>query len=256
MKKRLIFPICAVILGLSACQTQSRYALEQDTDPDTHPDLNHLKPIEPKYEPLSYRGNKPYTVLGKRYFVDTSITSYQEQGIASWYGKKFHGHETSNGERYDMFQLSGAHKTLPLPSYVLVKNLDNDREIIVRINDRGPFHEGRVIDLSYAAARQLGVYQTGTAQVEVTYLPQKPKPKDKAGHLYVQIAAGTNLEELQYIADDLTYDLEVSYRIVERDQLYKLHLGPLANTETAKELIEKIKSKGYPKSFITYDMMK
>ena len=96
--------------------------------------------------------------------------TYQEKVLLLGMVKKFHGHTTSNGETYDMYQISAAHKTLPLPSYVKVKNLHNQKEIIVRVNDRGPFHEGRIIDLSYAAARQLGVYETGTAPVEVTLI--------------------------------------------------------------------------------------
>ena len=110
---------------------------------------------------------KPYVVRGKRYYPKARARGHVEQGMASWYGRKFHGRRTSNGERYDMYAMTAAHKTLPLPSYVEVKNLKNGRQAIVRVNDRGPFHDNRVIDLSYAAAKQLGVLQQGTALVQV-----------------------------------------------------------------------------------------
>lgn len=113
-------------------------------------------------------GNKsPYTVLGKTYHLLHTATGYREVGLASWYGSKFHGRSTSNGEAYDMFAMTAAHKTLPIPAYVRVTNLENGRSAIVRVNDRGPFHDDRIIDLSYAAARKLGVYAHGTARVEV-----------------------------------------------------------------------------------------
>jgi rare lipoprotein A len=122
----------------------------------------------PSHEPLAGAGNKsPYTVLGKTYYLLPTADGYHEVGVASWYGTKFHGRATSNGEAYDMFAMTAAHKTLPIPSYVRVTNLDNGRSAIVRVNDRGPFHDDRLIDLSYAAARKLDVCGRGTARVEV-----------------------------------------------------------------------------------------
>jgi rare lipoprotein A len=122
----------------------------------------------PRQEPLTGAGNKsPYTVLGKTYYLLPTADGYHEVGIASWYGTKFHGRATSNGEPYDMFAMTAAHKTLPIPSYVRVTNLENGRSAIVRVNDRGPFHDDRLIDLSYAAARKLDVFDQGTARVEV-----------------------------------------------------------------------------------------
>lgn len=120
----------------------------------------------PIVEPRTNAGNKsPYTVLGKTYRVMPDSTGYKERGYASWYGTKFHGQKTSNGEEYDLYAMTAAHKTLPIPSYVRVTNLENGKQIVVRVNDRGPFHEGRIIDLSYAAAAKLGF--GGTARVEV-----------------------------------------------------------------------------------------
>jgi rare lipoprotein A len=118
----------------------------------------------PNYGPIK---NNPYTVLGKTYFPLNDATSYRVTGTASWYGTKFHGQATANGETYDLYGMTAAHKTLPLPSYVRVTNLDNGKSVIVRVNDRGPFYSDRVIDLSFAAAKKLGYAETGTAHVRV-----------------------------------------------------------------------------------------
>ena len=125
----------------------------------------------PRREPRSKYGNGPvYEVFGKRYTVMPSSRGYRERGVASWYGKKFHGNLTSNRETYDMYQMTAAHKTLPLPSYVHVRNLSNDRSIVVRVNDRGPFVHNRIIDLSYSAAMKLDMIGEGTSLVEVTVI--------------------------------------------------------------------------------------
>lgn len=132
---------------------------EKDRGPEAHeiPEgMANIPDPVPTFEPLSRGGNaKSYTVFGKRYHTLRTAEGYKERGLASWYGKKFHGRKTSNGERYDMFTMTAAHKTLPLPTYVWVTNLDNGRRVVVRVNDRGPFHPGRIIDLSYAAATRL-----------------------------------------------------------------------------------------------------
>lgn len=127
--------------------------------------------VTPRLETKSAHGNMPtYQVRGRRYHVLHSSRGYDERGVASWYGEPFHGRRTSSGETYDMHQLSAAHRTLPLPTYVEVTNLENGRQIVVRVNDRGPFHDGRIIDLSYAAARKLDIVGPGTAQVRVRAL--------------------------------------------------------------------------------------
>ena len=139
-----------------------------DGGPAIPPDISALPEPVPRAEPRARYGNKsPYSVLGKRYYVLDSAEGYVERGIASWYGTKFHGRATSSFEPYDMYQFTAAHKTLPLPTYAEVTNLDNGRKVIVRVNDRGPFHEGRIIDLSYAAAIKLGIHVRGTGRVEV-----------------------------------------------------------------------------------------
>ena len=150
----------------------------RDSAPDEIPQVELIPEPEVVAEPRSRYGNRsPYSVLGKSYRVLDSAEGYVDRGIASYYGKKFHGRRTSSLEVYDMYTFSAAHKTLPLPSYARVTNLQNGESVVVRVNDRGPFHEGRIIDLSYAAAVKLGIHRTGTARVEVRALvPGVPEP--------------------------------------------------------------------------------
>ncbi len=154
-------------LGLTGCATRTPPA-DRDGPPDAPPaGLAQRPDAEPRIEPLRVGGpNKPYEALGRRYEPMTSDRAFVESGGASWYGRKYHGRPTSSGEVYDMYAMTAAHKTLPIPSYARVRNLANGREVVVRINDRGPFAEGRVIDLSYTAALKLGVL-AGVATVEV-----------------------------------------------------------------------------------------
>ncbi|MEJ7745888.1 MAG: septal ring lytic transglycosylase RlpA family protein [Luteimonas sp.] len=144
----------------------------RDGAPSADPQVDLIPELQPRTEARSRYGNRPYKVLGTPYTVmnDDDVRNYSETGMASWYGAKFHGRRTSSLEVYDMYTFSGAHKTLPLPSYVRVTNLGNGRSLVVRVNDRGPFHPGRIIDLSYAAAMKLGVNRTGTAKVHVQAL--------------------------------------------------------------------------------------
>ncbi len=152
---------------------------EADSVPDEIPDVDSIPEPEVRDEPRARTGNKSYSVLGKRYQVLDSAADYVEQGGASYYGNKFHGRRTSSGEVYDMYAFTAAHKTLPLPSYARVTNLDNGKSVVVKINDRGPFHSSRIIDLSYAAAVKLGYREKGTARVEVRAL----HPGDAVGSL-------------------------------------------------------------------------
>ena len=148
-----------------------------DSGPAVAIDVSGVREPVPRVEPHSRYGNRsPYNVLGKSYRVLDSAQGYHERGLASWYGAKFNGRATSSGELYDMCVFSAAHKTLPLPSFVRVTNLDNGRSLIVRVNDRGPFHSGRIMDLSYAAAVRLGVDRTGTARVELQALDGNGEP--------------------------------------------------------------------------------
>ena len=164
----------AVLVLLAACSSapeypasSSRYTIDQDRAPEGR-DVTAVPEVIPEPVFRSMAGNRsPYTVLGKTYRVMASEQGYEERGVASWYGEKFHGHATSNGEIFDMYKASAAHKTLPIPSFLRVTNLENNRSIVVRVNDRGPFHSDRLLDLSYAAAVKLGYAERGTTRVHV-----------------------------------------------------------------------------------------
>lgn len=155
-------------LNFDKASGNGRYSILQDHGPEDDVKLQDIPDLVPKYEPRSRGGNKsPYEVWGKKYWVMDSAAGFSQTGIASWYGKKFHGHKTSNGEIYDMYKYSAAHKSLPIPTYLRVTNLENGRNVIVRVNDRGPFHEDRIIDLSYAAAAKLDYHHKGVARVRI-----------------------------------------------------------------------------------------
>lgn len=209
----MAIPLLALLAG---CSTQkpatqhsssSRYSMSQDTAPAGDFDASDLADAVPTAEPYSRGGNRsPYSVWGKSYTVMENGSGYQATGIASWYGAKFHGHKTSNGEVYDMYEMSAAHRSLPLPTFVQVTNLANNRQVIVRVNDRGPFHSDRIIDLSYAAAKKLGFMDKGTARVRLAAISVKPDgswaaagsaPLQPAGP--APLEAGTSIRQLAYV---------------------------------------------------------
>jgi rare lipoprotein A len=147
---------------------KGRYSLLEDQGPEVDIEVANIPDAIPKKEQRTIAGNlSPYTVLGKTYYVQPNAAKYSEVGLASWYGKKFHGERTSNGEIYNMFAMTAAHKTLPIPCYVRVTNLSNNKNVLLRVNDRGPFHEDRVIDLTYTAAKKLDFHRAGTTKVRV-----------------------------------------------------------------------------------------
>src|SRR5689334_5007936 len=146
----------------SAPPSSGKYYLDDGPGLSPPPDLDAIAEPIPKVEPLHRAANRPYAVFGREYVPATSLTPYHERGIASWYGRKFHGQKTSIGEPYDMYALTAAHPTLPLPSYARVTNVASGRSVVVRVNDRGPFLHGRIIDLSYAAAHRIGIAQNGS----------------------------------------------------------------------------------------------
>jgi rare lipoprotein A len=163
-------PAPTATLPPTAPAPSSRYYAD-DGPPDSIPrDLDAIPDAVPRAEPLHRSANRPYVVMGRQYVPATSLRPYRERGVASWYGRKFHGQKTSIGEVYDMFAMTAAHPTLPLPSYARVTNVATGRSVVVRVNDRGPFLHGRVIDLSYAAAHRLGIAQRGSGEVEVEAL--------------------------------------------------------------------------------------
>ena len=227
--------------GMSASDIYqaTRYDMDQDTGPSQVLDVTQVREVVPTPVTRTLAGNKnPYTVNGETYYLMDSEAGYRERGVASWYGEKFHGHRTSNGEIYDMYQLSAAHKTMPLPGFARVTNLENQRSIIVRVNDRGPFHEGRVIDLSYAAAYMLGYADKGTAMVEVeaivppSTMAVAPQPSNVSDGQYLQVGAfgdRSAAESLMRRLNALT-TRPVFIRTV-RDQgereLHRVRVGPI-----------------------------
>ena len=216
-------------------------------------DIASIPNASPQYEPWSTSVNpETYEVLGKTYHVLPTNKGYRQQGIASWYGTKFHQKKTATGEVYDMLQMTAAHKTLPIPSYVQVTNLDNQRSVIVRVNDRGPFHEHRIIDLSYAAAVKLGLDKVGTGFVSVVAVqPGEVKTStnsDVARKIFLQIGAfGTQKNAVllqQKVAElRLTTSRIVTSKASE-SRLFKVQVGPISSVTEADSITEKLKKIG------------
>jgi rare lipoprotein A len=226
-----------------------------DTDgpPDyIPPGLEHLPDPVPRVEPKSARGNpKTYKVFGKTYQTWDSAAGYYATGLASWYGRKFHGRSTSSGEPYDMLQLTAAHRSLPIPTYVRVTNLDNGRSTLVRVNDRGPFHNDRIIDLSFAAAYKLGFADRGTARVrlEVWAPPDEPTTRARGDQqlaeqpaplrqYVLQAGAFRNLAAADALKERLaSLTGERAYVVrVDNDDLYRVRLGPVAGDAEAQRI--------------------
>jgi rare lipoprotein A len=169
---RILFLL--VFLALGGCSSTRPGGYYKDDGPHERPpaNLERVADAVPRREPLHKFANRPYEALGKRYVPLTSVQPFRQSGLASWYGKRYHGQKTSSGETYDMYAMTAAHATLPIPSYVRVTTLANGRCVVVRVNDRGPFKSDRVIDLSYVAAYKLGFIQAGQARVEVEAIVQ------------------------------------------------------------------------------------
>lgn len=211
----------------------------------------------------SERGNpSSYVVFGKRYHVLDSSEGFRQRGVASWYGTKFHGRPTSSGEIYNMHAMTAAHKTLPIPAYVHVKNLDNGRSTVVRVNDRGPFIEGRIIDLSYAAAKKLGVRGPGTANVEISVLRAgESKPvsvarsipltdeADFSVPLFIQMGSFSNPVNANNLVQNLIDANESTARVsrLQTDQglYYRVRVGPLFDMDEANAIVMRLKTKGF-----------
>lgn len=259
-----------------------RYSILQDHAPSGDIKVDHLPDLVPKYEPKSRGGNKsPYEVWGKKYYVMDSAEGYTAEGTASWYGQKFHGHRTSNGETYDMYSFSAAHKSLPLPTYLKVTNLANQRSVIVRVNDRGPFHGDRLIDLSYAAAARLGYHKKGLARVRVEAITPKPgeryqassarstastkpavtapKPKPATQQApsndllfsHLQLGAFSKQASAQSLKQRLFehYDTSINIEVLHADDgLYKVLVGPYGTEAELTEWQQHLQAAGFGKS--------
>lgn len=246
-----------VLLVLAGCSAP----VERGGPPASVPELGHSPDAVPRAESLSRYGNPPsYVVNGRRYYTRKTSRGYVERGVASWYGTKFHGRRTSSGEPYNMFQMTAAHRSLPLPSYVEVTNLENGRKIVVRVNDRGPFHADRILDLSYAAAAKLGILRPGTGQVEIravtssdvrvaTSQAEIGDHGNNAMPHYVQVGAfreRINAQRLQSRLQSVSGSVvAISAQHHERENLYRVRVGPFARQEKADRWAERLIMLGF-----------
>ena len=287
----LLVPLLAL---LSACGTLSRGGgYFQDDGPEAHPpaDAASIPDAVPKPEPRAPSGNDSYTVDGTTYTPLAEAGGYHERGIASWYGKKFNGKRTSSGEPYDMYAMTAAHKTLPLPSYVRVRNLQNGRSVIVRVNDRGPFLHNRLIDLSYAGAAKLGILGTGTGVVEIEAInPEEPavqvaqapppalelvssaaaaeptsgaSPVPATPKLYLQVGAFAQRDNAMHLRDRLDRAAlrpvfiqsapVVAGRAPDAAPVYRVRIGPLTNVDEGDRLTERAAQLGIPDALIVVE---
>jgi rare lipoprotein A len=275
---------------LNGCSTNGYH--KGDSAPNVRVNVNAIPNPVPRHEPLSKYGNPAtYVVHGKSYNTMKSSKGFVERGIASWYGTKFHGRRTSSGEDYNMYAMTAAHKTLPLPTYVEVKNLDNGRKIIVKVNDRGPFYEGRIIDLSYAAAIKLGINKKGTGRVEIRAIdPSQPtahriakkapatptkqvsqpvtpataKPVvqvtnsiDTTQNLYLQVGAFSsrlNAENLRTrLAQVAGNPIHIFPSAGQGQPVYRVRIGPLANDQEAQLLASRLINQGITNASVVID---
>lgn len=267
----IVLPVLLAVVSCSSAPEQTpespnkgRYSISQDRAPTRIVDLSIIPEVIPQPINRTMAGNRsPYTVLGKSYQVLPTEEGYNESGVASWYGEKFHGHKTSNGEVFDMYQVSAAHKSLPIPSFLRVTNLDNNRSIVVRVNDRGPFHGDRVIDLSYAAALKLGYAERGTARVQLESIVANGVFHDRgvsattsaAGNenlrvsssssKYLQVGAFSELSTAQEVStkvEEIT-SLPVFIRTVNISKsrtLHRVRVGPISDSGQIQRVSESV----------------
>lgn len=273
---RNIVALLIVVVSLAGCGTMRGGGYYQNDGPPkgSRVDTSTIADAIPRVEPRSESGNGPYIVFGTTYYPLREAKDYRERGIASWYGKKFHGKRTSSGEPYDMYAMTAAHRTLPLPSYVRVRNLRNGRAVIVRVNDRGPFLHNRLIDLSYAAALRLDIVSTGTGVVEIETLPvetnavvaarskdtdadlESPNPV-KAPRLYMQVGAFKNWENAASLRSRLAQArfgaVFIQSEVREDVRLYRVRVGPIASVADSDALIERAAQYGLPDAHIVVE---
>jgi rare lipoprotein A len=225
--------------GQSSAKKPGGYYL--DDGPGDHPpaDIYAIPDAVPRVEPLLARANKPYIALGNGYTPMTQFISYKKSGIASWYGRRYHGQQTSSGEVYDMYGMTGAHTVLPLPSYVRVTNHANQKSVIVRINDRGPFHSDRLIDLSYAAAYKLGIVGKGSGLVEVEAIDARNFVAHKAEPKVAATKDTADVEIKPLFQDRVTANSDVEKATASESGVF-VQVGAFKSSENAGSLSKKI----------------
>ena len=239
----------------------SRGAYYKDDGPGANPppDLAAVPDAVPRAEPLHRFANRPYQVFGKDYVPVSALAPFRQSGIGSWYGRRFHGAPTSSGEPYDMYAMSAAHPTLPIPSYARVTNLANGRSVVVRINDRGPFHSDRIIDLSYTAAWKLGYAEAGSTRLEVeSLLPGKletlqqakrPEPAQEAAAeskgFFLQLGAFSAREAAENFRVRVYRELgwlTEAIQVIAGGPMFRLHLGPYRSQDEARSIADRIQA--------------
>ena len=256
----------ALVVGCSA-------PTREDRAPRRPLEVSHVPDAIPRAEPRSERGNPPfYEVGGRRYHVMTTGHGYRERGVASWYGEKFHGRATSSGEPYDMYAMTAAHKTLPLPTYVRVTNLANGHSVVVRVNDRGPFVDNRIIDMSYAAAVKLGMIGNGTAMVDVQAVgpgmtavrvspvetPVSVAPASTSPPaMYVQAGAfgqrGNAAALAVRLRDQGLEQVVVREDLVDGRALFRVRVGPVSGVDHFDWIVQQMASLGIPDAHLALE---
>jgi len=260
--------LCLLTLSLSSCLSTSsphyHYHLRQDKAPYFRINAKRIPNAKPKVEARSKRGNpKSYVVFGHRYYVMKSARGYHARGIASWYGMKFHDFQTSNGEIYNVAGMTAAHKTLPLPTYLQVTNLRNGKKIIVKVNDRGPFINNRLIDLSYVAAKKLDMTATGTAPVSIVAITPgftRLATNNRSTHTinkhsrthktnpYIQLGLfkqRASAQKLALLVKQWTPSpVNIKTTSIHKRHYYQVVIGPLPNSKRSQQLVHKLKLAG------------
>ena len=249
-------------------KNSSAYYLDDGPDKNPPENLDKIPDAEPKYEALSKRASRPYVAFDKKYIPMKKIIPFEEEGYASWYGKRYHGRKTSIGETYDMYQMTGAHKTLPLPCYIKVTNLKNKRSVIIRVNDRGPFVDQRIVDLSYAAAHRLDIIKNGSELVKIEMVNpslakknlvephQDASASDSIKSFYIQAGAFSSEENASYLINRLSkikFKKSLSIKKLNKNSLHLVAIGPYASKEIAEEALIDITKKIQLNSFIISD---
>lgn len=266
-KKLKQLVIVSMTITLVACGT---IIDRQDSAPVLTRDVSTVPNAVPRDEPRSKYGNPAhYEVFGKRYYTLNTSRGYRERGIASWYGTKFHGKRTSSGEPYDMYAMTAAHKTLPLPTYVEVTNLNNGRKVTLKVNDRGPFHDNRLIDLSYSAATKLGIIGKGTGMVEVraitvgeaapvttVSLDKEPASTGYVG-LYLQVGAFSSSSRAEQVKSKIQQQIGDAVLIMPLNKpegsLFRVRIGPLASVEYGDSLASRLIDLGFNDAHIVVE---
>ena len=261
MNTKPILAVLAVVLAVAGCSstppakqastapTGGGYYLDDGPEANLPRNLDQVPDAVPRAEPLHRYANRTYAVLGNTYVPQTKSGKYRKEGLASWYGRRFHGKKTASGERYDMYAMTAAHPTLPIPSYARVTALNNGKSVVVRINDRGPFHSKRIIDLSYAAAHKLGYIKQGSTRVRVesidpdSYAAQDAVPGQA---LYLQVGAFSRADTAEDLVDRLARELELDAartHVVREGSLHRVQVGPYRSDDAANADRERMRER-------------